>query len=72
VEHEVRNKKNYNPTKEEVERINYILAIGDAFLIIEKYLIGCLVLIQACKNVILDKMRRADNKKISNDKGEKI
>ena len=55
------------PTKEDVERIDRILAIGDAFLIIEKYLIGCLVLIRACKQVILEKIKLSSGKAIGND-----
>jgi len=53
---EIQKNKPGQPTKEEVERINKILAIGDVFLIIEKYLIGCLLLIKACKNIIIEKI----------------
>jgi hypothetical protein len=69
MDDELEKRKNYTPTKEEVGRINAILAIGDAFLVIEKYLVGCLVLIKACKQVILEKIKLSNTKAIdSNDK----
>ena len=64
MDDELEKRKDYTPTKEEVERINSILAIGDAFLIIERYLVGCLVLIKACKQIIIDKINLSKNKAI--------